>query len=125
MKTLNEIKAEIQRATERRAELCPVASQGHDSKTAAEVRELEDRIQRLWDEERLLRAHLRFGDRDEIIKRARHEERLARAAYPGEDSSRLDPAALGPPVLCAGEPMIPPHCPSFLPCHRSSWPGAP
>jgi hypothetical protein len=28
----------------------------------------------------MLRAQLRFGDRDEIIKRARHEERLARAA---------------------------------------------
>jgi hypothetical protein len=80
MKTLNEIKAEIDRATERRAELWHVLSQGHDSETAAEVKELEDRIQRLWDEERMLRAHLRFGDRDEIIKRARHEERLARAA---------------------------------------------
>src|SRR3954466_1333050 len=89
MKTLNEIKAEIQRATERRAELWHVLSQNHDSETAAEVKELEDHIQRLWDEERLLRAHLRFGDRNKIIKRAQQEERLARAAYPGEDSSPL------------------------------------
>jgi hypothetical protein len=51
-----------------------------EREAAAEVKELEDSIQRLWDEERMLRAHLRFGDRDEIIKRARHEERLARAA---------------------------------------------
>ncbi len=84
MKTLTEIKAEIERATERRAELWHVLSHGHDSEAAAEaaaeVKELEDRIQGLWDEERMLRAHLRFGDRDEIIKRARHEERLARAA---------------------------------------------
>jgi hypothetical protein len=80
MKTLTEIKAEIERATERRAELWHVLSQGHDSEAVTEVKELEDRIQRLWDEERMLRAHLRFGDRDEIIKRARHEERLARAA---------------------------------------------
>jgi hypothetical protein len=78
--TLPQIKAEIERATERRAELWHVLSQGHDSKIAAEVKELEENIPRLWDEERLLRAHLRFGDRDEIIKRARHEERLARAA---------------------------------------------
>jgi hypothetical protein len=28
----------------------------------------------------MLRAQERFGNRDEIIKRARHEERLARAA---------------------------------------------
>jgi ABC-type phosphate transport system auxiliary subunit len=80
MNTLNEIKAEIERASERRAELWHVLSSGHDSAVAAEVKELEERIQRLWDEERSLRAHLRFGDRDEIIKRARHEERLARAA---------------------------------------------
>lgn len=80
MKTLPQIKAEIQRATERRAELWHVLSQGHDSEAAAEVKELEETIQRLWDEERMLRVQLRFGDRDEIIKRARHEERLARAA---------------------------------------------
>jgi hypothetical protein len=80
MEKLSQIKAEIERATERRAELWHVLSQGHDSTAAAEVKELEERIGRLWDEERMLRAQLRFGDRDEIIKRARHEERLARAA---------------------------------------------
>jgi type IV secretory pathway ATPase VirB11/archaellum biosynthesis ATPase len=80
MKTLNEIKGEIERASERRAELWHALSTGHDSTIAAEVKSLEDAIQRLWDEERALRAQLRFGDRDEIIKRARHEERLARAA---------------------------------------------
>ncbi|HYY64805.1 MAG TPA: hypothetical protein VE688_09330 [Gaiellaceae bacterium] len=80
MKTLPEIKAELERATERRTELWHVLSQGHDPEVAAEVKELEDRIQRMWDEERMIRARARFGDRDEIIKRARHEERLARAA---------------------------------------------
>ena len=80
MKTLPQIKAEIERATERRAELWQALSEGHDAAVAAEVKELEERIQHLWDEERMLRAHLRFGDREEIIKRARHEERLARAA---------------------------------------------
>src|SRR3954463_10668712 len=89
MKTLTEIKAEIERATERRAELWHVLSHGHDSEAAAEVKELEDRIQGLWEEGRILRAHLRFGDRDEIIKRARHEERLPRAASPGENSPPL------------------------------------
>jgi len=80
MNTLNEIKADIERASERRAELWHVLSTGHDSAVVAEVKELEEQIQRLWDEERALRAQLRFGDRDDIIKRARHEERLARAA---------------------------------------------
>jgi hypothetical protein len=47
---------------------------------AAELHELEERLAALWDEHRTLKARARFGDRDEIIKRARHEERLARAA---------------------------------------------
>jgi hypothetical protein len=80
MKTLTQIRAEIERATERRAELWHALSEGHNSETATEVKNLEEQLQRLWDEERMLRAQLRFGDRDEIIKRARHEERLARAA---------------------------------------------
>ena len=78
--TLEQIKAEIEKATERRAELWRELSHGHDPAVVAEVKELEQRIQRLWDDERTLRAQVRFGDRTEIIKRARHEERLARAA---------------------------------------------
>jgi hypothetical protein len=80
MKTLNEIKAEIERATERRAELWHALSVGHDPELAAELKGIEERLGRLWDEQRMLRAQLRFGDREAIIKRARHEERLARAA---------------------------------------------
>jgi hypothetical protein len=55
-------------------------SNGHDAELSAELHELEERISSLWDEHRTLRAQQRFGDREEIIKRARHEERLARAA---------------------------------------------
>jgi hypothetical protein len=80
MKTLSEIHAEIDRATERRAEVWHSLSQGHDAALSAELHTLEERIAALWDEHRTLKAHERFGDRDEIIKRARHEERLARAA---------------------------------------------
>ena len=80
MSTLHEIRAEIDLATERRAELWHALSQGHDAALSEELHELEERIATLWDEHRTLRAHARFGDRDEIIKRARHEERLARAA---------------------------------------------
>jgi hypothetical protein len=80
MTTHTEIRAEIDRATERRGELWHLLSQGHDAALSAELHELEERIAALWDEHRTLRAHERFGDRDEIIKRARHEERLARAA---------------------------------------------
>ncbi len=80
MTTLDQIHAEIDSATERRAELWHLLSEGHDAALAAELHELEGRIAALWDEHRSLKARARFGDRDEIIKRARHEERLARAA---------------------------------------------
>jgi hypothetical protein len=80
MKTPDQIRAEIDRATERRAELWHSLSEGHDPELAAELHDLERRLARLWDEHRMVKARARFGDREEIIKRARHEERLARAA---------------------------------------------
>jgi len=80
MRTIHEIRAELDRATERRSELWHLLSEGHDAELTDELHGLEERIATLWDEHRTLRAQERFGDRDEIIKRARHEERLARAA---------------------------------------------
>ncbi len=80
MRTLEDIHAELDTASERRSELWQLLSNGHDAVLSEELHELEERIAALWDEHRTLRAHARFGDRDEIIKRARHEERLARAA---------------------------------------------
>jgi hypothetical protein len=80
MRTLEEIHAQLDDATERRSELWHLLSEGHDPALSDELHKLEERIAALWDEHRTLRAQERFGDRDEIIKRARHEERLARAA---------------------------------------------
>ena len=80
MRTIEQIRTELDRATERRSELFQLLSNGHDAELSAELHELEERISSLWDEHRTLRAKQRFGDREEIIKRARHEERLARAA---------------------------------------------
>jgi ABC-type phosphate transport system auxiliary subunit len=77
---VNEIREEIERLTERRAELFHALSEGHDAALAAEHAQLEERIARLWDEMRALKARLRFGDRESIITRARQEERLERAA---------------------------------------------
>ena len=76
----DQIHAEIESATERRAELWHLLSQGHDPALADELHQLEDRLATLWDEYRSVKAQARFGNRDEIIRRARHEERLARAA---------------------------------------------
>jgi hypothetical protein len=80
MRTISEIRAEIERASEERAGLLHRLSEGHDVVLAAELRELDARISALWDEHREARAQARFGNRDEIIRRARLEERIDRAA---------------------------------------------
>src|SRR5207249_10784776 len=55
-------------------------SEGHNPAAAAELKSLSERLDDLWDEERTLKAALRFGDRNHIVARARVEERLERAA---------------------------------------------
>jgi hypothetical protein len=44
------------------------------------VHRVEERLEELWQEQRQLRAQLRWGDRQKIIARARAEERLERHA---------------------------------------------
>jgi hypothetical protein len=78
--TVTEIHKEIEQTSERRTELWRILSQGHDPEAAQELKSLSERLDRLWDEERTLRAELRSGDRDHIVARARVEERLERAA---------------------------------------------
>ena len=78
--TMTEIHEDIEQTSERRTELWRILSQGHDPAAAQELKSLSERLDRLWDEERTLRAELRFGDRDHIVARARVEERLERAA---------------------------------------------
>ena len=78
--TLTDIHHEIEQASERRAELWHILSQGYDQAAAAELKSLSERLEELWDDERTLKAELRFGDRDHIVARARVEERLERAA---------------------------------------------
>jgi ABC-type phosphate transport system auxiliary subunit len=78
--TLTQIHDEIERASERRSQLYRLLSEGHDPATAAELRTLDARLEELWNQHRALRAKLRFGDPEQIVKRARLEERLERAA---------------------------------------------
>lgn len=80
MTSLHDIRTEIERLSERKRELLHTLSEQHDAVLVAERAELEERIADLWNEYRNERARLRFGERDEIIARARHEERLERAA---------------------------------------------
>ena len=80
MRTLDDIRLEIEQLTEERTELLHQLSRGHDVVLAAEHKRLDERIAELWDAHRAARAELRWGDRELIIKRARAEERLERAA---------------------------------------------
>ena len=80
MRTIDDIRIEIEELTERRARVMHDLSSGHDAVLAKEHQELEQRIAELWDEQRAARAERRWGDRERIIKRARAEERLERAA---------------------------------------------
>ena len=77
---MSEIRAEIDRLSDRRADVLHSLSQGHDAELAAEHKRLDEILAELWEEQRAARASIRFGDRDLIIQRARHEERLSRAA---------------------------------------------
>ena len=80
MRTLEEIREEIDRLSDRRAEVLHELSEGHDAALAAEHQQLDEQLADLWDEQRAVKATMRFGDREVIIQRARHEERLSRAA---------------------------------------------
>jgi ABC-type phosphate transport system auxiliary subunit len=80
MRTLNEIRQEIDALSERRLRVMRDLAQAFDPTLAAEHATLEEQIAVLWDEQRQARANMRFGDRDVIIQKARQEERLSRAA---------------------------------------------
>jgi hypothetical protein len=80
MRTLNEIRREIDEVSEQRLRVMRQLSEGYDAGLAAEHQRLEEQVAQLWDEQRQARATLRFGDRNVIIQRARQEERLSRAA---------------------------------------------
>ena len=80
MTTLPEIKQEIERLTERRAELFQRLGEGFDVALAREREDAEKQLAKLWEEHRAAKARLRFGERERIIQRARQEERIDRAA---------------------------------------------
>jgi hypothetical protein len=80
MTRLLDIKKEIQRLSDERREILHALSEGHDATLVAQRQEIDERLAELWDEYRAERARVRFGERDIIIARARHEERLERAA---------------------------------------------
>jgi hypothetical protein len=80
MRTVPDIHAEIEGLSEQRTELWNLLSRGRNETVRDEIKEIDERLQRLWDEHRAERARIRFGEREDIVRRARAEERLERAA---------------------------------------------
>jgi outer membrane murein-binding lipoprotein Lpp len=80
MRTIKDIRADLDRAIERRAQLWEELAGGVDPAKSSEAAELTKKIDDLWAEARALKAHERFGPSEIIRARARAEERLDREA---------------------------------------------
>jgi hypothetical protein len=80
VRTLNDIRREIEQLSEQRTMLWEELSEGYDPVKSAEAARLTKRIEDLWTEARTARARARYGPSDEIITRARAEDRLDREA---------------------------------------------
>ena len=78
--TTDQIHTEIEQLSEDRQELWQQLSEGLDMSVKDQIKELDERLQELWQSLRIEKARLRFGEREEIVRRARAEERLERAA---------------------------------------------
>jgi hypothetical protein len=78
--TIDDIRSEIEILSERRTALWRRLAEGHDGEVARELKALDAELVKLYDAQRATRAQLRFGDRSEIVAKARMEERLERAA---------------------------------------------
>ena len=78
--TPNQIHTEIEQISEERQELWQRLSEGLDTSVQGQIKDLDERLQELWQTLRVEKARLRFGEREEIVRRARAEERLERAA---------------------------------------------
>jgi hypothetical protein len=80
MTALNGIHAEIDELSARRVKLWHTLSGGRNPAVMEEIKRIDGRLTALWEQHRAERARIRFGEREAIVKRARAEERLERAA---------------------------------------------
>jgi hypothetical protein len=78
--TPHQIQEQIEQLSEERQALWLRLSEGLDPSVQSEIRDLDERLQQLWQQLRTEKARLRFGEREDIVRRARAEERLERAA---------------------------------------------
>jgi hypothetical protein len=87
VRTAQEIRKDLEAASERRTALWEDLSEGLDVGKSGEAAALSRRIEELWAELRASEARARFGPSEDIIARARAEDRLDR------ESRRLRKAA--------------------------------
>ena len=78
--TMPSIHAEIDVLSEQRVELSNSLSDTRDPDVVEQIKQLDAKLEQLWAAYRAERARIRFGERDEIVRRARAEDRLDRAA---------------------------------------------
>ena len=78
--TTDQLHTEIEQLSEERQVLWQQLSEGLETSVQAQIKEVDERLQALWQSLRIEKARLRFGEREEIVRRARAEERLERAA---------------------------------------------
>ena len=78
--TPDQIHTQIEQISEERQELWQRLADGLDTDVQSQLKDLDTRLQELWQSLRVEKARLRFGEREEIVRRARAEERLERAA---------------------------------------------
>jgi hypothetical protein len=78
VRTLTEIKNELDAAAERRAELWNLLGRGGAGSVSLELARLNTRIAELWDEYRTVRVRERFGAPEPILRRADRDKRLQR-----------------------------------------------
>ena len=107
---------EIQGLSDGAADSAQRLSEGHDSGLVAEPGDRRTARPPPWDEYRAERARVRFGERELIIARARHEERLERAQplwqlrRPYNWTARGVSSAGRAPALQAGGRRFDPEC---------------
>lgn len=82
MRNIEDIRAELAAAIERRGELWHELGEGVDTAKSAEASRLSSKIEELWAESRAAQVQRRFGPPELIQARARTEERLERDARP-------------------------------------------
>jgi hypothetical protein len=78
VRSISEIRDELDHASERRAELWAELARQHAEGAASELASLNARIAELWEELRTTQVRERFGSPEPILQRAERDRRLER-----------------------------------------------